>query len=197
MLMTAGATLAEDLSLWYAQPARSWLEALPIGKSVLGGMFFGGTTNERVQFNEQTRWLGSETAMGSYQPFGDMFIAWTHGVPTEYRRELDLSDAIQCVSYHDGDVNFRREAFASFPDQVMVLRFTADQSGKYSGEIRLMDMHSARITADGKSAIRWVREHTVELCVDPARIVAAGASAGGQVAAAAGIVPRLDQSGED
>ena len=51
--------------------------------------------------------------------------------------------------------------------------------------------------ADGKSAIRWVRAHAGELNVDPNRIVAAGASAGGQVAAAAGIVPGLDESGEN
>ena len=50
---------------------------------------------------------------------------------------------------------------------------------------------------DGKSAIRWVRQHASELGVDPSRIVAAGASAGGQVAAATGIVPELDQPGED
>ncbi|MEI6198063.1 MAG: alpha/beta hydrolase fold domain-containing protein, partial [Verrucomicrobiota bacterium] len=51
--------------------------------------------------------------------------------------------------------------------------------------------------ADGKSAIRWLREHSAELGIDPARIAAAGASAGGQVAAAAGIVPGLDEPGED
>jgi len=32
-------------------------------------MIFGGTTNERVQYNEQTLWLGNEIEMGSYQPF--------------------------------------------------------------------------------------------------------------------------------
>lgn len=51
--------------------------------------------------------------------------------------------------------------------------------------------------ADGKSAVRWVRQHAAELGVDPQRIVAAGASSGGQVAAAAGIVPGLDEPGED
>jgi len=51
--------------------------------------------------------------------------------------------------------------------------------------------------ADGKSAIRYVRQHAAELGIDPNRIVAAGASAGGQVAAASGIVPGLDEPGED
>jgi alpha-L-fucosidase 2 len=140
---------AEDLSLWYVKPAAKWLEALPIGNGSLGGMIFGGTTNERVQFNEQTLWLGSETDMGSYQPFGDVFVEWSHTAPTDYRRELNLADAMHRVSYRDGGVTFKREAFSSHPDQVMVLRFTADKAGAYSGMIRLTDMHKATITAAG------------------------------------------------
>ena len=40
---------------------------------------------------------------------------------------------------------------------------------------------------DGKSAIRWVRQHAAALGVDPERIAAAGGSAGGHVAASAGL----------
>lgn len=138
---------AQDLSLWYTLPATKWLEALPIGNGSLGGMVFGGTTNERVQFNEQTLWLGSETEMGSYQPFGDVLVAWTHGAGTEYRRELNLADAIHRVTYRADGTAFRREAFSSFPDQVLVYRFMADKPGAYTGTIRLTDMHGARIRA--------------------------------------------------
>jgi acetyl esterase/lipase len=50
---------------------------------------------------------------------------------------------------------------------------------------------------DGKSAIRWVRKHATELGIDPTRIAAGGASAGGHVAAAAGTVDSFDATSED
>ncbi len=44
--------------LWYDAPAKHWLEALPIGNSHLGGMVYGGTSEETIQLNEETFWSG-------------------------------------------------------------------------------------------------------------------------------------------
>ncbi|MBQ2588949.1 MAG: glycoside hydrolase family 95 protein, partial [Prevotella sp.] len=41
------------------QPAKHWLEALPIGNSHLGAMVYGGTNEEEIQLNEETFWSGS------------------------------------------------------------------------------------------------------------------------------------------
>lgn len=49
---------------------------------------------------------------------------------------------------------------------------------------------------DGKSAIRWVRAHAGELGVDPDRIVAAGGSAGGHVAACTGVIAGVEEGEE-
>jgi len=46
------------MKLWYQQPAKEWTEALPVGNGRLGAMIFGGTENERLQFNEDTLWTG-------------------------------------------------------------------------------------------------------------------------------------------
>ena len=50
---------------------------------------------------------------------------------------------------------------------------------------------------DGKSAIRWVRQHAAELGIDPERIVASGGSAGGHVAACTGVIQGHEEAGED
>ena len=49
---------AQDLKLWYKQPAIKWTEALPIGNGRMGAMVFGGVEQDRIQFNEETLWTG-------------------------------------------------------------------------------------------------------------------------------------------
>jgi acetyl esterase/lipase len=50
---------------------------------------------------------------------------------------------------------------------------------------------------DAKSAVRWLRAHAKEQGIDPGRIVAAGGSAGGHIAACTAFTPGLDAPGED
>ena len=50
---------------------------------------------------------------------------------------------------------------------------------------------------DAKSAVRWMRANAAKLGVDPDRIVAAGGSAGGHIAACTAFSPGLDAEGED
>jgi acetyl esterase len=50
---------------------------------------------------------------------------------------------------------------------------------------------------DAKSAIRWMRSSAGKLGVDPNRIVAAGGSAGGHIAACTGVVSGWEEKGED
>jgi acetyl esterase len=51
--------------------------------------------------------------------------------------------------------------------------------------------------ADAKSCLRWVRKNAERLGIDPERIVAAGGSAGGHLAAAIATLPGMDEAGED
>ena len=145
-----GAPAQQTNVLWYAQPARSWMtEALPIGNGSLGGMLFGLTSTERIQFNANTLWTGDEKNIGAYQAFGDVFIQLNHANPTGYRRELDLDRAVQRVSYTSAGVNYLRTAFASHPAKVMVVHLSAEKAGAYTGRLWLTDMHDAKITAEG------------------------------------------------
>lgn len=52
---------AQDLKLWFQQPASNWNEALPVGNGRLGAMVFGGVQSERLQLNEETIWTHSDS----------------------------------------------------------------------------------------------------------------------------------------
>lgn len=70
----------------------------------------------------------------------------------------------------------------------------------FSAEYRLISKHRttpAECVKDGKSAIRWIRQHASELGVDPERILAGGESAGGHIAAATGSISGFEEKGED
>ena len=49
---------AQNLKLWYQQPAAVWTEALPVGNGRLGAMVFGGAGEELIQLNESSLWSG-------------------------------------------------------------------------------------------------------------------------------------------
>ena len=148
LLAVAVLAAAESPVLWYRQPAADWNQALPIGNGRLGAMVFGDARNERIQFNEDTLWLGSSREMGSYQPFGDLLLTDpATGVVEGFRRELDLGLGIVAVVFTRDGVTYRRECFASAVDQVLVVRLSADRPKSISNRIRLTDAHQATITA--------------------------------------------------
>lgn len=69
-----------------------------------------------------------------------------------------------------------------------------------TADYRVSSRHGTKAVdcvADAKSAIRWVRKNADQLGVDHERIVAAGGSAGGHLAACTGVVGGMDEQGED
>jgi len=155
LLLTFKANAAQpELKLWYDFPANNWMtSALPIGNGYFGGMFFGGVTQERMQFNDKSLWSGSKTERGSYQNFGDLYINFPESSSfSSYRRELSLDDAIGRVSYQMGNVSYLREYFASNPDSAIVMRFsTTGQAGKLTFNVQLVDGHPGTVTYTGNT----------------------------------------------
>ncbi|HEY1717558.1 MAG TPA: glycoside hydrolase N-terminal domain-containing protein [Verrucomicrobiae bacterium] len=163
--------------LWFAQPAEKWTDALPIGNGRIGAMIFGGVSDERIQFNEDTLWTGKPhdyvragareqlpkiqqllfdgktkeaeqlaktnflsdpVRQKAYQPFGDLHLHFSGATNvSDYRRELEVDSAVARVSYRADGVNYKREAFASHPDNAIVLHFTADKPGRVGFTLKM------------------------------------------------------------
>ena len=97
------------------------------------------------QYSEADRfvtkhWLGR--AQPCYQPLGELRIRFspTHEV-AGYLRELDLANALARVRYTYSGVKMEREFFASYPDNVLAMRFSAAAPGALSFRVALDSAH--------------------------------------------------------
>ncbi|HEY5480396.1 MAG TPA: glycoside hydrolase family 95 protein [Verrucomicrobiae bacterium] len=161
-LVCVGSVHAGDLTLWYDKPANKGMnEALPIGNGKFGGLVYAGPKQERVVLNESSLWTGTAIStddyskMGWYEMLGELLVNLAPdaaaGAVQNYRRSLDLATAVHTVTYQVGGVTFRREAFASHADQVMVLKFSADRPGACTGTVQLQGAHKEMTAAAGSS----------------------------------------------
>lgn len=185
-------THAQNLKLWYQQPAKTWVEALPVGNSSMGAMVYGGTSREELQLNEETLWGGgpyrndNPKALESlaevrnlifsgktmdaqnlidqtfytgrngmpYQTIGSLIIeAPGHEKAKNYYRDLDLERAVATTRYQVDGVNFQREVFASFPDRVIIVRFTADKPGELNFKVSYDSPLQSTVKKQGKKLV--------------------------------------------
>ena len=89
-----------------------------------------------------TKYLsGHGRSFGTHLPFGSIKIAFAgrQGQVSRYRRSLDLNHALATVSYDCDGVGYLQEYFASNPDQVSVVRLSANQKRRISFTLT-MDM---------------------------------------------------------
>ncbi len=131
-------------------------QALPIGNGHMGALVFGAPEKERLCLNEISLWTGDENpdgnydTMGAYQVLGNLFIHLpAHASAVNYRRDLDLSQALAHVQYESDGVKFEREFFCSHPAGILVARFTANKRSHYTGRIEANDGHNAKTLVDG------------------------------------------------
>ncbi len=90
---------------------------------------------------------GALSRQKAYQPFGDLMFRWSglEGA-TKYRRDLDLSSAVQTTSFDVNGVTYKRDVFASYPDQVLVVHLTASQPGKLTFTMNMTSPHKVSNT---------------------------------------------------
>jgi alpha-L-fucosidase 2 len=90
----------------------------------------------------------------NYEPLGDLLIEMEHGDDVaSYKRLLDLDTGVSKVEYSVAGVRYKREVFASFPDDVIVVRITASQPGKVSATLRMKSLLRSSVSAEGTSLV--------------------------------------------
>jgi alpha-L-fucosidase 2 len=113
---------ASNTTLWYQQPAKRWVEALPLGNGRMGAMVFGGIRQERLQLNEESLWAG--------KPF-DTY-------PDNFRENLKtLQDMVLAGRIAEA---------AAFGRKKMVKKPTSFRSYEPLADLRLDFQHGSEVT---------------------------------------------------
>ncbi|MHA6247140.1 glycoside hydrolase family 95 protein [Pontibacter sp. CAU 1760] len=156
--MVFGNPVAEVIQLnentvWAGQPNRNdnpqAREALPEVRRLI----FEGKYKEAQQLANQK--FISKTSHGMpYETVGNLKLSFAgHENYTDYRRELDIKNAVATSSYRVNGVNYKTEVFSSFPDQVIVVRMTADKPGAISFSATMDRPANAGVSTRGRDEL--------------------------------------------
>lgn len=78
-----------------------------------------------------------KTVVRSHQTLGDLFIQLENEDITEYKRMLNLNEALTTVSYKSEGFKVSQEAFVSAPNQILIIRIKSDHPNGLNGNIQL------------------------------------------------------------
>jgi alpha-L-fucosidase 2 len=127
----------------------------PLGNGYVGACVFGRTDTERIQITDKTVYNKGKYNKGGLTSFAEIYLDFNQDNVQNYRRSLNLNEAIAHVSYEKDGVTFQREYVASYPDNVVVIRLTANQKGALSFVVRSvipyleMKERTGTVTAEG------------------------------------------------
>lgn len=170
--------------IWSDQPApvipggtagsyEAWKEqGYPVGNGRVGAVIMSAPDGERIALNEISLWSGGknpgggysygpnsgDNEIGCYLPFGDLMVnvPGGSGGVSDFTRSLDMRDGMVKSSYKKGGVTYRREILASRKDDMVVLHYAADTSGKLDLSFALKcQLPKVGIETRGDNTLVW------------------------------------------
>ncbi len=139
-----------EITMWAGQPDPK--QEVTCGKAKLAEirqLFFDGKLK---QGNDSAiKYLsGKPNTFGTHIPVGDLNLKFNLDEKSisEYRRELNLENAITTVTFKSGGVFYTREYFCSNPDNILIIRLTADRKNMISCTVSLDLLSKSMISSD-------------------------------------------------
>lgn len=123
-----------DITLWSGEPVDSYMnpEAYKYVPKIREAL-----ANEDYELADKLNHHLMGKYSQSYAPLGTLFLDFQHSGNVEnYHRELDINKAVSTTSYVVDGVNYKREYFISYPDQIMVVKLSADKKDALSFAVK-------------------------------------------------------------
>lgn len=119
-------------------------------------LIFEGKNIEAQKLCQTT--IASQTSNGMpYQTAGSLFLSFKNaGKIDDYYRGLDINKAITTARFTIDGVNYVREAFTSFTDNLLIIRLTADKKNSISFDatFRTPYKKDINLNIEGKNILR-------------------------------------------
>jgi alpha-L-fucosidase 2 len=113
-------------------------------------LLFNGENAQAVKLMKKMQ--GPNTNM--YQPLANLILKQKiAGTVSDYTRSLNIADAISTTAFKANNVTYTREIFASFPDQVIVMRLKASEKGAINVSFGLGDELEHSVSTDSNNQI--------------------------------------------
>ncbi|MDB5125558.1 MAG: hypothetical protein JWP94_3687 [Mucilaginibacter sp.] len=118
-----------EATVWSGGPNRNDSETSLEAVAQVRELIFEGKNKEAADLASKKIKSNKINGM-QFQPVGNLNLYFPgHESFTNYYRELDLKRAVTTTAYTVNGVRFKRETFASLPDQVIVMHLTSDNPG--------------------------------------------------------------------
>lgn len=156
-LMVHGGVEQENLQLnedtfWAGGPHNNINPAARAALPKIRQFIDGGNYAEASELAEKT--ITSQGANGMpYQTAGNLLIDFPgHHAAKNYYRDLDIANAVTHTRYTIDGVDYQREIFSSFVDQVIAVKLTASKKGALSFALSFTHPDNPTIAANEKNS---------------------------------------------
>lgn len=136
-----------ESSLWTGGPANlNPNPAAPTYLPEVRRLLFAGDNTRAIKLMQKMQ--GPNT--NAYQPLGDLILRQPlAGATSEYTRDLDLATATATTRFTAGGVQYTREVFVTAPDQVIVIRLTANRKKALNFSLSMRHPLAFTLAAEG------------------------------------------------
>jgi alpha-L-fucosidase 2 len=149
-------SLNED-TLWSGQPVVQ-PDADPSRLAAMRSLVFADQYHDADKLSHAMQGPYSQT----YQPLADLTLLFdSHTSPTAYVRTLDLDRAVATITYEQDGVRYTRESFISHPDQIIVVRLTANRPEALTCRVGLGSQLQARSHIAGGRIVLFGKAPTI------------------------------------
>ena len=140
-------------TIWGGQPYHNGNPDAKAALPEVRQLIFDGKYDEAQDLVKQ-KFISKNSQGMPYQTAGSLHLLFPgHQTVTNYYRELNIENAVTSSHYDVDGVTFQQEVFASYPDQVILVRLTASEPGNINFSATMSHPAPVHVSTEGQDKL--------------------------------------------